>query len=72
MTPDIEPIAEAIHVRWMATLTSQGITSRTSPTGEELMVPYADLSEAAKDLDRNSVRAVLEAVDTAGYLLVRM
>jgi len=59
--PKIEAIAEQVHNRWIETKQSQGITSRKSETGEELMVPYAQLSEAAKDLDRNSVRAVLEA-----------
>jgi hypothetical protein len=39
----------------------QGVESRLSESGEELMVPYPQLSEAAKDLDRGSVRAVLAA-----------
>lgn len=57
-----ERIAAAVHERWMQAKRSQGITSRKSESGEELMVPYADLSESAKDLDRNSVRAVLDAI----------
>ncbi|MEP6691884.1 MAG: RyR domain-containing protein [Gemmatimonadaceae bacterium] len=63
----IERISAAVHDRWMATKRSQGVISRTSETGEEMMVPYDQLSELAKDLDRNSVRAVLEAVVAAGY-----
>jgi hypothetical protein len=39
----------------------QGITSRKSETGEELMVPYDDLSDAAKALDSASVQATLDA-----------
>lgn len=60
---ELERVAEAVHDRWVATRRAQGCTSRRSETGEELMVPYGDLSEAAKDLDRNSVRAVLEALE---------
>lgn len=33
------------------------------------MVPYADLTEKAKDLDRYAVRTVLAAIDRAGYVL---
>lgn len=35
-----------------------GVTSRKLESGEELMVPYAQLSDGAKDLDRVTVRAV--------------
>ena len=44
--------------------TAQGVTSRHSEFGEELMVPYADLSESAKDLDRATVRTVYTAIQT--------
>jgi hypothetical protein len=43
-----------------------GIASRKSEDGEELMVPYEQLSEKAKDLDRGSVRAVLAAMAAMG------
>jgi hypothetical protein len=43
---------------------ARGVDSRKSETGEELMVPYQQLSEPAKDLDRGSVRAVLLAIDS--------
>ena len=42
---------------------AQGIESRKSEKDEELMVPYEQLSEAAKDLDRSSVRAVYAAIE---------
>lgn len=67
----IETIAEAVHEQWMRTKREQGITSRCSETGEELMVPYCNLSEPAKDLDRNSVRAVLLAAGRVGYRMER-
>jgi hypothetical protein len=65
----IENISAVVHGNWMATKRSQGVTSRLSETGEELMVDYRDLSEDAKDLDRGTVRAVLAALDTTGYEL---
>jgi hypothetical protein len=60
--PDIETVAEAVHLAWMASKRQQGVSSRRSETGEELMAPYAELSEMAKDLDRNTVRAVYAAI----------
>lgn len=38
------------------------MTTRKSETGEELMVPYDQLSENAKQLDRGSVVAVYTAI----------
>jgi hypothetical protein len=63
--PDIEMVSALVHHQWIQTKLLQGVTSRRSERGEELMVPYADLSEAAKDLDRNSVRAVYAAIEQA-------
>jgi hypothetical protein len=62
----LERIAERVHLAWMRAKQAQGVTSRPSATGEEQMVPYAQLSEEAKDLNRGSVRAVLEAIDELG------
>lgn len=44
-----------------------GNTSRISKGGEEMMVPYARLSESCKEYDRVTVRAVLDALDAIGY-----
>ena len=63
--PDIELVSAKVHEAWMASKRAQGITSRKSETGEELMVPYDQLSEPAKDLDRNTVRAVYAAIERA-------
>jgi hypothetical protein len=46
----------------METKRSQGFTSRKSESGEELMAPYEQLSEEAKDLDRGTVRTVYAAI----------
>jgi hypothetical protein len=60
--PDIEAISAKVHERWMESKRAKGVTTRRSETGEELMVPYEQLSESAKDLDRGSVEAVLAAI----------
>jgi dihydroorotase len=61
--PDIETVAAKVHDAWMHSKLKTGVTSRSSETGEELMVPYDKLSEAAKELDRASVRAVYAAIE---------
>jgi hypothetical protein len=60
--PDIEKVSAKVHEEWMKSKLAKGITSRYSETGEQLMVPYEDLSEAAKDLDRGTVKAVYAAI----------
>ncbi len=64
MLPDIEAVAEKVHDSWMVAKRRQGIFS-WQPKGEELMVPYGELSEEAKELDRASVRAVYDAIREA-------
>jgi len=61
--PNIETVADKVHEAWMESKRKQGITSRKSESGEELMVPYSELSEQAKELDRGSVRAVYAAIE---------
>ena len=43
---------------------AQGVTTRKSESGEELMVPYEHLSENAKELDRVTVRVVYKAIES--------
>jgi RyR domain-containing protein len=62
--PDIEVVAAKVHEAWMQSKLIQGITTRKSEAGEELMVDYEQLSEEAKDLDRASVRAVYAAIQS--------
>jgi hypothetical protein len=61
--PDIEIVAAKVHEAWMESKHKKGVTTRKSETGEELMVPYANLSDDAKELDRGSVRAVYAAIE---------
>jgi RyR domain len=61
--PDIEKVAEEVHKAWIASKKAQGVQTRKAEDGEELMVPYEMLSEKAKDLDRNTVKAVYIAIE---------
>jgi hypothetical protein len=49
----IKEVSAAVHEGWMESKRTQGVETRRSENGEELMVPYAELSEPAKDLDRS-------------------
>lgn len=60
--PDIEVVSAKVHEAWMDRKRAKGVTSRESETGEELMVPYDQLSDGAKDLDRSTVQAVYDAI----------
>ncbi len=60
--PDIELVSAKVHAAWIESKRAQGVTSRKSETSEELMVPYDQLSEPAKDLDRQTVRTVYAAI----------
>ncbi len=66
--PDLEMVANIVHSAWIQQKLSQGITSHKSKDGEELMVPYAKLSEPAKDLDRDTVKAVYTAIRYAALI----
>lgn len=61
--PDIETVSAAVHAAWMDSKRANGVTTRKSEDGEELMVPYADLTDKAKELDRGTVRAVYAAIE---------
>jgi hypothetical protein len=63
--PDIEVVSAKVHDAWIASKRAQRVSSRKSETGEELMVPYERLSEAAKELDRQTVRTVYAAIEAA-------
>ena len=62
--PDIEIVSAAVHAAWIQSKLAQGVTTRRAEDGEELMVPYSELSEKAKELDRATVRAVYRAIES--------
>jgi RyR domain len=61
--PDIEVVSAKVHEAWMNSKKARGVESRKSEKGEELMVPYEELSEESKELDRGTVRAVYAAIE---------
>ena len=63
--PDIEAVASEVHLEWMESKRAMGVLSRKAEDGEELMVPFEQLSEKAKELDRSAVRTVYGAIDRA-------
>lgn len=60
--PDIEVVSAKVHESWMDSKRKAGVSSRKLETGEELMVPYDQLSEEAKELDRATVRTIYSAI----------
>ena len=42
--PDIEKVSAEVHQAWMDSKLTTGVTTRKSEDGEELMVPYEQLS----------------------------
>lgn len=65
--PDIEAVSAKVHDAWIETKFKSGVVSRKSESGEELMIDYVNLSEAAKELDRSTVRAVYAAIEAARH-----
>lgn len=63
--PDIEIVSAEVHAAWMESKHAQGVTTRKAEDGEELMAPYDQLTEKAKELDRGTVRAVYAAIRRA-------
>lgn len=60
--PHIEAVSAKVHANWMESKLAKGVTSRKLESGEELMVPYDQLSEDAKELDRGTVKTVYAAI----------
>ena len=64
--PEVEVVSAKVHEAWMESKRNAGVTSRKLESGEELMVPYEQLSEQAKELDRETVRTFYAAIEAAG------
>ena len=64
--PDIEKVSELVHADWVNKKLAEGVTSRLAVWGEELVRPYSELSDRAKQLDRDTVVVVYEAIRQAG------
>ncbi len=61
--PNVESVAAKVHENWMQSKLAQGISSRKAEDGEELMVPYEQLSEKQKQVDRDLVKTVYAALE---------
>lgn len=61
--PEVEAVAAKVHGAWRDEKKGQGVTTRQSPTGEELMKPYDELSEEAKESNRKLVNTVYQAIE---------
>ncbi len=70
----VEPLAVEIHLAWMRAKLTQGW--ERGPLDREAMthpdlVPYDQLPESSKILDRTTAEAALSGLDRLGYLVVR-
>jgi hypothetical protein len=68
----LEVIADKVHEGWMTKKKSQGFKEYYSSKGEDLFVPYTELSEEQKDLDRATARSVIEGIEEAGRFIVQI
>ena len=76
LTPLIEKLAESVHDNWAIVRIDQGWTYgqirddnvKTHPA----LVPYAELSESEKDVDRRIVVQTLKSIYAFGYDIVRV
>jgi hypothetical protein len=60
--PDTEKVSELVHADWVEKKLAEGVASRMSTWGEELVRPYKELSDKAKQLDRDTVKIVYKAI----------
>lgn len=61
--PDIELVAATVHQAWIDAKIAAGVKSRPAADGREQMVPYEQLDDDLKELDRATVRAVYAAIE---------
>ena len=72
---DMETIAESVHDSWIRQRKSEGWTyapvydceNKTTPN----MVAYGELPESEKEVDRATVRQVVETLTRLGYRIGR-
>ncbi len=65
--PDLETTCVVSHDRWIKSMQAAGATSEVlDDTKEELMMPYGQLSETAKELVRVQVKSVFSAIEHHG------
>jgi len=62
----VELLAAKSHEGYLAGKRAGGTTSRLSESGEEVMVPYEQLSESSKDINRAAAGAILDGLAELG------
>jgi hypothetical protein len=67
----VEVMAKPAHEAWMSYYRQMGYTSRKAEWGEEFLVPWEQLSERGKELDRIIMRAILQAFKERGFEIWR-
>ena len=74
LEPLIEDLAEEVHIRWMETRLNQGWTHGPKRDDDikqhPSLIPYLDLSEDEKDLDRETARQTIQSIIDRGYNIV--
>ncbi|WP_328984275.1 protein kinase domain-containing protein [Thiorhodovibrio winogradskyi] len=71
----LEQLAEAVHIAYVTERTAQGW--RYGPVRDDArkenptLIPYSELSEEEKELDRVSARQTIHALRKLGYILAR-
>lgn len=63
--PDVEAVAAIVHEKAVKANQAAGKFSEKLASGEDIMVPYSQLSEAAKIGPRGEVLTVYAAIDQA-------
>ncbi len=71
---EVERLAEQEHERWMRERQAQGYTPGPDRAARQHpdLVPWADLSESARNKDRNAVREIPSILRQAGFQIVRL
>jgi hypothetical protein len=62
----VELLAAKSHEGYLVGKRASGTTSRLSESGEEVMVPYGELSESLKNINRAAAAAVLDGLAELG------
>lgn len=62
----VEILAEKSHYGYMLGKRATGTESRLTESGEEVMVPFEQLSEASKDISRAAAAAMLDGLADLG------
>jgi hypothetical protein len=70
----LETIAQQVHDSWIITRLNQGWAYGPQRDDQQklhpCLVPYEHLSESEKDVDRATVKQVIEAIYQAGYTII--